>query len=70
MDDLDRCKRGHLWTEKNTRLRPQQRDPTKMTRMCRWCQRILQRKKYRTDAEYREKIKADRLARYHAGKKR
>lgn len=49
---MQKCKRGHLYTEKNTRWT---NTKGKKYRSCRLCQSLLNNLRYHSDEEYRQK---------------
>ena len=53
---MNRCKRGHPWDEKNTRLiaAPNGRGPY---RQCKACHLMREKLKYRNDPDYQAKAK-------------
>jgi hypothetical protein len=62
---IDRCKRGHLFHEKNTYFRHRN---GKTYRTCRKCESARRRFRYEFNAEWREKHKATELKRYYDNK--
>lgn len=62
---IGRCRRGHLFYEKNTYVR--NRDG-KTYRVCRKCESIRRRLRYKTNVDTREKHKTRELKRYYDNK--
>lgn len=60
------CRRGHPQNPTNTRVRKHKGRSD--TRVCRVCATILANLRYRKNDEWRERIKAKNLNRYHAQK--